>query len=417
MNELPFLSFLLARVCLSLASTILSVTVGWHLYQATGNPFDLALVGLMQILPIAGLFIITGWVVDNFSRKLILLLCAALQVVVFLGMAWSMNDGAIDKMPIFSLLFLNGCARAFFGPALQAVLPNIVPSGKLSQAVALTSTAWTTAMTAGPFVAGLLIAWIDFQTYWLMAGLALLVLLFLVPLPSLQVTKSSGRGVRQLLEGIRYVRSNPFVLPSISLDMLIVLMGSVVALLPVYAIDVLGVGPEALGLLRAMPALGAVMMGALLSRLPPQGQSGRLLFLALGVFTLSIVVFGLSEQLWLSLAALWVYGASDMVSVNIRSTLIQLATPDALRGRVSAVNSLFIATSNDLGDFRAGSVAAAIGPVATVMSGALMAMMVTVGGCYLFPKLRRLDRLTDVEVRTGNEMGLATPGLPPEAPA
>ncbi|WP_187276637.1 MFS transporter [Parahaliea maris] len=391
----PFVCYLVARICLSLASTVLSVAIGWHLYQATGDPFDLALVGLMQILPIMMLFIVTGWVVDHFSRKRILIACAGLEALVFFGLALSLQAGVVDRYVIFALLFLNGCARAFISPALQAVLPNIVSPEQLSRAVAVTSTAWTAAMTAGPFVAGLLLAGLDFSTYWVLVLLALAALVFMLALPHLVMARSSQRGGRQLLEGIRFVFNNPIVLPSISLDLLIVLAGSVLALLPVFAADVLGVGPEALGVLRAMPALGAVLAGTAMSHLPAMRHAGRWLFIALLVFSCSIAVFALSGQFWLSLVALFVYGASDMVSVNIRSTLIQLATPDALRGRVSAVNSLFIASSNDLGDFRAGAVAAAAGVVPAVLAGAVMAFAITVGGYLSCSRLRVLDRLED----------------------
>jgi MFS family permease len=207
-----------------------------------------------------------------------------------------------------------------------------------------------------------------------------------------------GRGWRPLLDGIHYVLASPIVLPSIALDLFIVFFGSVVALLPVYAVDVLKVGPEALGMLRAMPALGGVMMGLLFSRLPPLRHTGNVLFLSLLIFSVSILVFAFSASFWLSLAALWVYGAADMVSVNIRATLVQFGTPDELRGRVSAVNVLFIATSNELGDFRAGSVAALIGPVATVVTGAIMAFGVTFGGYALCTRLRHLDRMDQVAV-------------------
>ena len=399
MFQKAFLCFLLARVCISLASTVLSVTIGWHLYQATGDAFDLAMVGLMQIIPILALFIVTGWVVDNFSRKYVLLGCAILELIVFLGLALVLDEGVQSKHVVFALLFVNGCARAFLGPALQAVLPNIVSREHLARAVAVTSTTWTAAMTAGPFFAGLLIATIDFDTYWLLTGLALLAFIFIAQLPNVVVKTASQRGLHQLLDGIHFVRRNPIVLPSITLDMLIVLAGSVLVLLPVYAVDVLQVGPEALGLLRAMPALGQVVAGLVLSQLANLRNTGRRLFLALAVFAGSILVFGLSEYLWLSLLALFVYGAADMVSVNVRSTLIQLATPDELRGRVSAVNSLFIATSNDMGDFRAGSVAAMIGAVPAVMLGAMMAFAVTIAGYWLSPQLRRLDRLQDAEFR------------------
>lgn len=396
-----FICFLSARVFFSLASSILSVAIGWHLYQATGDAFDLALVGLMQILPIVLLFIVTGWVVDHFSRKWVLLACGSLQLLVFLGLALSLSSGQVNREVVFALLFVNGCARAFFGPALQAVLPNIVGREALAKAVAVTSTVWNGAMTAGPFVAGVLIAQLDFSTYWVLVALAALSLILLLQLPNIRVAQASQRDGRALLQGIRFVLANPYVLPAITLDMLIVLLGSVVALMPVFAVDVLGVGPEALGLLRAMPALGSVVAGTLMSRLPEARGVGRRLFIALLVFCGSILVFALSDQLWLSLAALFVYGAADMVSVNLRSTVIQLATPDDLRGRVSAVNSLFISTSNDLGDFRAGSAAAALGVVPAAVMGAGFALLITVGGWCLSPKLRTLDQLQDVAPKEG----------------
>lgn len=397
MTDDSFQTYLTARVLISLASAMLSVTIGWHLYQFSSDPFDLALVGLMQILPMMFLFIFAGWVVDHYPRKKILIICATVEAIVYLGLAYSMRDGNLDKVMIFSLLFLHGIARAFYSPAMQAILPNIVSSEFLSRAVAISSTVWTTASTVGPLAAGLMIAWVDFGTYWLLAALCGLGAGLYFQLPKLPASKPLERGLKPLLRGVHYVMASPIVLPSISLDLFIVLLGSVMALLPVYAIDVFGVDSKALGLLRTMPALGGVMMGVLLAKLPPLRQAGRLLFISLIVFAGAILVFALSKTLWLSLAALWVYGASDMISVNIRSTLIQLATPDELRGRVSAVNMLFIGTSNEMGDFRAGSVAAIFGPVATVVAGAFMAFGVAAGGYFLFPKLRQLDRVTDVE--------------------
>ncbi len=374
---------------------MLSVAVGWHIYAATGNPFDLALVGLMQILPIAGLFILSGWVVDNLQRKHVMVGCAVLEGLVLVGLAISLGSGEFDRFVVFSLLFLNGIARAFYMPAVDSILPGIVSRDYLSRAVALTSTSWTAGSAAGPFVAGFLIAWMDTGIYPLLAVSCFVAAGMAMLLPSIVVRRPAGRGLAQMLDGIRYVYRNPLVLPSISLDLFIVLVGSVVALLPVYAIDVLHVGPEALGLMRAMPALGAVAAGILFARLPPMRHTGALLNTALAIFAVSIIVFAISGSLWLSLAALFVYGASDMVSVNVRSTIIQLATPDELRGRVNSVNALFIATSNDLGDFRAGTVATFLGPVATVLTGGIMAAGVVAGALLLFPTLRRLDRITD----------------------
>lgn len=374
---------------------MLSVAVGWHIYAATGDPFDLALVGLMQILPIAGLFIFSGWVVDNLQRKHILIACAVLQGLVLLGLSVSFNSGEFDRLTVFGLLFLKGVTRAFYSPAVESILPGIVSRENLSRAVAITSTFWTAGGAAGPVIAGLLIVWLDLGIYYLLAALCFLAATLMLYLPVIAVRRPTGRALAQLLDGIRYVFRNPLVLPSISLDMLIVLVGSVVALLPVYAIDVLHVGPEALGMMRAMPALGAVVAGILLTRLPAMRRTGALLNAALAVFAMSILVFAVSGSLMLSLGALFIYGASDMVSVNVRSTIIQLATPDELRGRVNSVNSLFIATSNDLGDFRAGTVASFVGPVATVLAGGFMAVGVVAGAYLLFPTLRKLDRITD----------------------
>lgn len=394
----PFISLLFARVCLSLTSTVLSVAIGWHLYEATGDAFDLALVGLMQILPVISLFVLTGWVIDNVNRKTILLCCSALQLLVMLGLALALKNGVEQTWPIFTLVFFNGVAGAFASPSMHAILPNIVGKKELARAVAISGTCWTSAMTAGPFVAGLLIASLNFKIYWLLVANSALAFLLLTQLPAIPVLKPTQRGLHQLLEGARFVAKNPIVLPSISLDLFIVFLGSVTALLPIIVADVLHAGPEALGLLRAMPALGAVVVGALLSGLREWRFAGQWLFVALLVFSLSILVFAVSTSLWLSAVALFIYGGSDMVSVNIRSTLVQLATPDNLRGRVSAVNSLFIASSNDAGDFRAGASAALLGAAPAALMGGFMALLVTAIGYGMCKTLRRLDRLHDAVV-------------------
>lgn len=399
----PFLLYLTSLVLTTLASTMLSVAVGWHIYEATGNPFDLALVGLMQILPIAGLFIVSGWVVDNLQRKHVLIACTLLQGGVLLGLSASLGGDEFDRVAIFGLLFLNGVARAFHMPASQALLPGIVAQEDLLRAVAVSSTIWTAGGAAGPFAAGLMVAWFDTGIYGILATFSFTAGLLFLFLPPIVVRRPVGRGLDQLLDGIRYVWKNPLVLPAILLDLAIVLVGSIVALLPVYAIDILDVGPEALGLMRAMPALGAVAAGILLARLPAMRRTGTLLNISMAVFAVSIIAFALAGSLWLSLAALFVYGASDMVSVNVRMTIMQLATPDELRGRVNSVNSLFIATSNDMGDFRAGTVATLLGPIATVLTGGLMAVGVVLGGYFLFPKLRSLDRITDARLAADGE--------------
>jgi MFS family permease len=390
-----FFGFLTARASTSLANAMLTISIGWHLYQNSGDPFDLALVGLMQITPIFLFFFATGWVVDSLPRKLVLIICTIFESFILVGISVVMLDEKLNLLFIFGLLFLHGSVKAFYSPAQQAIIPNIVGEEYVSRAVALNATIGKIFGTAGPLLAGILITLVDTYTYMIAAAFMVVSSVSYSFLPKLKRMKPTGRSLEMVLGGISYVRSNSIVLGAIALDLFIVLLGSVMTLLPVYAADILKVGPEALGMLRAMPAFGGVIIGLTLAVLPPMRQNGLCLFIALAVFSASITVFALSTIYWLSLIALFVYGAADMVSVNIRMTLIQLATPDHLRGRVSAVNSIFISSSNEMGDVRAGSVAAIFGPVATVFAGGMMALGITVGGWYLFPKLRNLDKLTD----------------------
>ena len=391
-----FLFFLVARAAVSLVTTMLSIAIGWHLYQNSGDPFDLALVGLMQVIPIFLFFFLTGWATDSLPRKTLLILCTISEMVVLGGITLAMFANDLNLTYIFILLFMHGTIKAFYTPAQQAIITNIVPSTMLSRAIALNATVGKIFGTVGPVLAGVLISVIDVYTYLVAVGLMGISTIAYLFLPQLTQLKPTGRSLKMLLGGVAYVRSNSIVLGAIGLDLFIVLLGSVVTLLPVYAADILNVGPESLGILRGMPALGGVVIGLGLAALPPMRRSGLCLFSALIVFAASILVFSLSTVYWISLAALFVYGAADMISVNIRMTLIQLATPNHLRGRVSAVNSIFISSSNEMGDIRAGSAAAMLGPVTTVFIGGLAALSVAVGGWYIFPKLRQLDRLADL---------------------
>ncbi|MCP4864242.1 MFS transporter [Alteromonas alba] len=388
-----FVWFLFGRGIFSAIESIMAVAFAWHLYERTGDPFDLALVGLFQIVPVYLLFPITGWAVDHISRSKILLAGATMQLAVLSGFALLMMTPDFNKWFLLALISLHGCGKAFMSPALQATLPNLVPPHHLNQAVAITSTVWNIALTVGPFVAGILIALLDRNIYWLLVAAAIATLTCFYQIPTMGAA-NTGKGKRDLLGGLRYVWQNQIVLGSLSLDLLIVLSGSVVALLPVYAADILNVGPEGLGFLRAMPAAGAVLMGIYLSRFKTEFENtGTTLFVSLSVFALSIITFALSETLWLAACALFIYGASDMISVVIRGAVVQLNTPDAFRGRVSAANSIFIASSNQLGDFRAGAVAAAMGPVGATLLGGACAMAVTAGGAYWFKDLRRLKKI------------------------
>ena len=391
-----FFAFLTARAAVSLVTAMLSIAIGWHLYQNSGDPFDLALVGLMQIMPIFLFFFVTGWATDSLPRKALLVICTIADAAILIGITMAMLADDLNLTIIFALLFAHGGVKAFYTPAQQAIIPNIVPPAMLSRAIALNSTIGKIFATAGPLLAGILITLIDVYTYFVAAGLMGISTIAYLFLPKLTRLAPVGRSLDMVLGGVAYVRSNSIVLGAIALDLFIVLMGSVVTLLPVYAADILNVGPESLGVLRGMPALGGVVVGLGLAALPPMRRSGLCLFAALLVFAASILVFAVSTIFWVSLVALFVYGAADMISVNIRMTLIQLATPDHLRGRVSAVNAIFISSSNEMGDVRAGSAAALLGPVTTVFIGGLAALGVAISGWYIFPKLRHLDRLADL---------------------
>jgi len=391
-----FVLYLLLRVFLSLAVTGLAVSVGWHIYEATGNPMDLAFIGLTQIVPIWALFLVSGWIVDNVPRRRVLQITIAIQMLTYATLAWLLRDGVQDVGWIYILLLINSCARAFVGPSIQSILPGLVSKAELSQAVSVASTVWTTATTVGPFVAGYLLLWFDVKVYWIIVALMLVAFIAVSLLEEPAMIKKAQREWRDVVQGIIFVWGNPLVFPSMAVDLFAIMMGSVVVLLPIYAMDILQVGPEGLGYMRAMPALGSVVAGLVISRFGHGPHSGRALFLALAVFTISIVIFGLSELYWLSLLALFIYGASDMVSVILRTSIVHLATPDELRGRVNAVNSLFIASSNELGDLRGGAAAAWMGVVPAVLVGAACTGSVGLIAWWRSKDLRRLKSASEV---------------------
>ncbi|MDG0978120.1 MAG: MFS transporter [Halieaceae bacterium] len=386
-----FVLYLALRVFLSLSVTSLAVAVGWHIYEATGNAMDLAYIGLTQVVPIWALFLVSGWVVDNVARRRVLQATIVAQMSVYIGLAWILRDGVQDVGWIYILLLINACARAFVGPSIQSILPGLIDKSELPQAVSVASTVWTAATTVGPFVAGYLLHWFDVKVYWVIASLMLFAFVAVTLLKEPAMVKKAQREWRDVVQGIIFVWGNPLVFPSMAIDLFAVMMGSVMVLLPIYAMDILQVGPEGLGYMRAMPALGSVFAGLVISRFGHGPHSGRALFAALAVFTLSVVVFGLSEFYWLSLIALFVYGASDMVSVVLRTSIIHLATPDELRGRVNAVNSLFIASSNELGDLRGGAAAAWLGVVPAVLAGAVCTGAVGLVAWWRSKDLRRLQ--------------------------
>jgi MFS family permease len=376
------------------AIQVQNVAVGWLVYDLTHDAFALGLVGLATFLPAVGLALVTGHAADRFDRRLILLVCYAICTLTAIGLLVGAWSGTRQIWPIYVLVLVFGAARAFANPAGQALVPNLVPLEHLRNAIAWNSSAWQTATIVGPALGGILYALgstVVFATaaicFATTAGLFAAIRRRPASAPREKASWAS------LLAGIRFIRSRPVVLGAISLDLFAVLLGGATALLPIYARDILEVGPWGLGLLRSMPALGAVGMALLLAHRPLARRTGRRMFQAVAVFGLATVGFGLSTSLTVSLGCLLVLGAADMVSVFIRQTLVQLETPDAMRGRVAAVNAVFIGASNELGEFESGTLAALVGAVPAVVVGGVGTLLVAGLWARWFPELRHRDRL------------------------
>lgn len=384
-----------ALLCVTFAVQIQTVSVGWQVYDLTRDPFDLGLIGLSQFLPALLLVLVTGAVADRFPRRRIMALCLAVEAACSAGLLLLTLRGLASPVPVFVLLAVFGTARAFYNPARQALLPNLVPPQVLGNAIASNTTFNKLATIAGPVTGGLLYAVSPYLAYGVVGLLFLVAAGFVARIPKPPL-RSAGRAAswESLSAGFRYIWREKVVLGAISLDLFAVLLGGAVALMPVYARDILAIGPAGLGVLQAGPAVGAIGMGFVLMMRPIADHAGRVLFVSVAVFGLGTLVFAFSTTLWLSVLALVVLGAADMVSVYVRNTLVQLWTPDALRGRVNAVNSVFIGASNELGGFRAGSMAALIGPVAAVAVGGAGTLAVAALWTRWFPDLRRIRRLS-----------------------
>lgn len=395
---IPVIAFLGARICFGLSTQMVAVALGWHIYEITGDAFKLALVGLFFVLPIFLFFFVTGYVVDRYRRRDILIVATAVDAIAFAGMALALNSSHFSIDWLYLFIFIHGAAHAFFSPAQAAFLSNLVSPSILPKAIALNSTVGHLATTIGPFAAGVLITVVDRYVYWLMVVIVMLCPLFYAFLPNVPVPfEKNSRTLKAVFGGIHYLRANTMVAGVILFDLVIVLFGSVIALLPIYAVDILGTDADGLGLLRAMPAIGSVLVGFTLARLNPMHGVGHKLFLVLVLFSFSTIIFAVSESLFISCLALFLYGAVDMVSVNIRMSMVQLGTPDELRGRVNAVNSLCTSTSNHLGAFRAGWLASVIGPVSTAVLGGVIALSISTWGWLKFVKIRELDRVEDID--------------------
>jgi len=390
----PFLAFWTARFLTTFSTQIVSVAVGWQIYDLTRNPFDLGLVGIIQFAPALLLVLVTGTASDRFGRRLIMALSALLEAACALGLMLLTLRGLAGPGTIFALLAVFGVARAFYGPASASLVANLVPPADFANAVAWNSSAWQTATIVGPVAGGLLYGVSPEAAYCVAALLMTVgsVLIFTIPKPE-QRTHSERPTLDTLFAGFRYIWGEKVVLGAISLDLFAVLLSGAVALLPVYARDILELGPWSLGLLRAAPGFGAIMVAVWLTGHPLRDHAGVIMFVFVALFGVATIVFGLSTVPWLSILALAALGATDMISVYVRETLIQLWTPDEVRGRVNAVNMVFIGASNELGEFRAGTMAALIGTVPAVVFGGVGAVAVAGLWAWLFPELRRVRRL------------------------
>ena len=390
----PFVLFWTGRVLATVAFQMQAVAVGWQVYELTDSAFDLGLVGLMQFLPMLLLALVTGHTADRYDRRKIVIACQVVKLLTAGALAVGSLYGGLPRAAMFSVLFVFGAARAFEMPATSSLLPGIVPEAMLPRAIAGSASANQAASIAGPALGGLLYALGPAIAYAACGAAFLLCALCMGFIRASRTTRQREPvSLDSLFAGIRFIRSDPVILGAISLDLFAVLLGGATALLPIYAKDILHVGPAGLGMLRGAPAIGALAMSLFLARHPLRRRVGRTMFAAVGWFGGATIVFALSSSFLLSLAALTLLGASDMVSVVVRSSLIQLETPDAMRGRVGAVNSVFIGSSNQLGEFESGLTAAWFGVVPSVVIGGVGTLIVVLLWIRLFPKLARTDRL------------------------
>ncbi|TPN83770.1 MFS transporter [Mesorhizobium sp. CU2] len=393
-----FRSYWTARFLTTFAAQIVSVAVGWQMYDLTRDPFDLGIVGIVQFLPSLLLVLVTGVVADRFGRRLIMTLSSMGEASCALILLALTLHGLTSPLPIFVVLAVFGAARAFYGPASSSLFANLVPQEDFANAIAWNSSAWQTATIVGPVAGGLLyglsaeIAYAIATTLMLAAAL----LIFTIPKPA-QQTATDKPTIETLFAGFRYIWGEKVVLGAISLDLFAVLLSGASALLPVYARDILDLGPWGLGLLRSAPGIGAISVAVWLAGHPVRDHAGKIMLGFVAAFGTVTVLFGVSTVTWLSIVALALLGATDMFSVYIRETLIQLWTPDEVRGRVNAVNGVFVGASNEVGEFRAGTMAALIGTVPAVVIGGIGAIAVAGLWAWLFPALRRVRHLNSRE--------------------
>ena len=394
LRERAFMIYLLTRFAASVAVQMQTVAVGVQVYTLTHDPFDLGLIGFSQFVPFIAFVLIAGHVADRFDRKSIILLCLVVELLCAAALAVFASIGLHNSFPVLGVMVVFGIARAFMAPASTAIMPNLVPPALFGSAVAINSSAWQVATVAGPAIGGMLYALTGPTIlYGIVAVLLGLSVIFMAALraPVAEVAPEAASW-QSVVEGLRFVWRREVILGAISMDLFAVLFGGATALLPAFAVDVLNVGVAGIGWLRAAPGIGAAVTAAWLTVRPISRHAGRAMFAGVVVFGVATIVFGLSRNFWVSLVALVVLGAADMVSVFVRHVLVQLETPDAMRGRVGAVNSMFIGASNELGEFESGVTAAWWGLKPAVVIGGLATLAVSGLWARWFPALRRMDR-------------------------
>jgi MFS family permease len=388
----PFVLYWSARTCASMGYQMLGVAVAWQMYALTGSAFDLGLVGLVQFLPAAAFMLVAGQVADRYDRRRLLRICQAVEGLAAAALAAGSMAGWVSKEFILVTVFVFGVGRAFEAPTQQTLLPNVVSGLLFPRAVAASASTTQLATITGPAIGGILYifgATVPYLTCFALYLGSVILLSFMRIEPF--AASRTPINLAAFFAGISYIRRNPIVLGVISLDLFAVLLGGTTALLPIFADDVFHTGSQGLGLLRAAPAIGALTITAVLTTVPLTRRVGRIMFATVACFGVATIVFALSNSFALSMAALAVLGAADAVSVVIRMTLVQIETPDEMRGRVNAVSSLFAGTSNQLGDFRAGVMAAWLGAIPAVLVGGVGILAVVLIWMRAFPALRHVD--------------------------
>jgi MFS family permease len=405
-REPSYLRFWFARICSTVSFQVAGVAVGWQLYALTHSTFALGMVGLVQFLPMLLLTLVTGHVADRFNRKTVISICQVVEGSTLALLAAGSYFHRLHPFGIYLAVAAIGASRAFESPSTQALVPGLVDDAQVPQAIAFSTSANQTASIVGPALGGLLYAFGPHVPY----GLCTCLFWTAAVLSSTIVAKRpmAGRAPvtgQSILAGIHYIRERRNILGAISLDLFVVLLGGATALLPAFARDILHTGPWGLGLLRLAPAVGALTTAVFLAHHPIRNRAGHRMFAAVIVFGLCTVAFALSHNIWLSMVILCLLGAADVVSVVVRSSLVQLETPDAMRGRVSAVNSLFIGTSNQLGEFESGVTASWFGLIPATIFGGIGSIAIALVWMALFPDLRKLESLAGqgVEKKVGAE--------------